>query len=98
MALAATVPGRREGSLGGLLWTLVRTDFKARYHGTPTGFAWALLKPVTMFLVLMGVFSFVFAADPNYKLNLIVGLFLWDFFAESTKVGLGSLQDRKSVV
>ena len=91
MALAATVPGRRGGSLGGLVWTLVRTDFKARYHGTPTGFAWALLKPVTMFLVLMGVFSFVFAADPNYKLNLIVGLFLWDFFAESTKVGLGSL-------
>src|SRR5579862_681210 len=44
-----------------------------------------------MFLVLMGVFSFVFAADPHYKLNLIVGLFLWDFFAESTKVGLGSL-------
>ena len=73
------------------MWTLVRTDFKARYHGTPTGFAWALLKPVTMFLVLMGVFSFVFAADPNYKLNLIVGLFLWDFFAETTKVGLGSL-------
>ena len=91
MAIAATEPGRRGGSLGGLLWTLVRTDFKARYHGTPTGFAWALLKPVTMFLVLMGVFSFVFAADPNYKLNLIVGLFLWDFFAESTKVGLGSL-------
>jgi ABC-type polysaccharide/polyol phosphate export permease len=91
VTLAATVPGRRGGSLGGLLWTLVRTDFKARYHGTPTGFAWALLKPVTMFLVLMGVFSFVFAADPNYKLNLIVGLFLWDFFAESTKVGLASL-------
>ena len=91
MAIAATVPGRRGGSLGGLVWTLVRTDFKARYHGTPTGFAWALLKPVTMFLVLMGVFSFVFAADPNYKLNLIVGLFLWDFFAETTKVGLGSL-------
>ena len=91
MAIAATEPGRRGGSLGGLVWTLVRTDFKARYHGTPTGFAWALLKPVTMFLVLMGVFSFVFAADPNYKLNLIVGLFLWDFFAESTKVGLASL-------
>jgi lipopolysaccharide transport system permease protein len=91
VAIAANVPGRRGISLGALVWTLVRTDFKARYHGTPTGFAWALLKPVTMFLVLMGVFSFIFAADPDYKLNLIVGLFLWDFFAESTKVGLGSL-------
>jgi lipopolysaccharide transport system permease protein len=74
----------------GLLWTLIRTDFKARYHGTLHGFAWALLKPLAMFAVLMAVFSFMFA-DPSYKLNLIVGLFLWDFFAEGTKVGLGSL-------
>jgi lipopolysaccharide transport system permease protein len=74
----------------GLVWTLVRTDFKARYHGTVGGFVWALLKPLVMFLVLTTVFSFLFR-DPAYKLDLIVGLFLWDFFAEGTKVGLGSL-------
>ncbi len=78
----------------GLIWTLVRTDFKARYHGTVGGFVWALLKPLSMFLVLMGVFSFLFAADPTYKLNLIIGLFLWDFFAEGTKSGLMSLAAR----
>jgi homopolymeric O-antigen transport system permease protein len=75
----------------GLVWTLIRTDFKVRYHGTAGGFVWALLKPLTMFVLLMGVFSFLFASDPDYKLNLIIGLFLWDFFAESTKVGLTSL-------
>ena len=74
----------------GLAWTLVRTDFKARYHGTFSGFAWALLKPAAIFLVLLVVFSFVFP-DPAYKLQLIVGLFLWDFFAEGTKTGLASL-------
>ncbi len=47
-----------------------------------------------MFVVLMGVFSFLFASNPNYKLDLIVGLFLWDFFAEGTKVGLTSLHAR----
>jgi len=79
----------------GLVWTLVRTDFKARYHGTLGGFVWALLKPMSMFVVLMGVFSFLFAAgNPAYKLNLIVGLFLWDFFAEATKSGLTSLAAR----
>lgn len=78
----------------GLIWTLVRTDFKARYHGTIGGFVWALLKPICMFLVLMAVFSFLFARDPVYKLNLIVGLFLWDFFAEGTKTGLTSLHAR----
>lgn len=78
----------------GLVWTLVRTDFKARYHGTLGGFVWALFKPLSMFVVLMGVFSFLFASEPTYKLNLIVGLFLWDFFAEGTKSGLISLHAR----
>jgi lipopolysaccharide transport system permease protein len=78
-------------SRAGLVWTLVRTDFKARYHGSLGGFVWALLKPVSMFIVLMAVFSFLFASNPTYKLDLIVGLFLWDFFAEGTKVGLASL-------
>jgi lipopolysaccharide transport system permease protein len=78
--------------MAGLLWTLVRTDFKIRYHGTMAGFVWALLKPIAMFVVLMSVFSFIFAASPDYKLRLVLGLFLWDFFAEATKVGLLSLQ------
>jgi homopolymeric O-antigen transport system permease protein len=78
-------------ALAGLLWTLVRTDFKARYHGTLSGFIWALGKPTAMFLVLTAVFSLVFASAPGYKLNLIIGLFLWDFFAEGTKTGLTAL-------
>jgi lipopolysaccharide transport system permease protein len=75
----------------GLIWTLIRTDFKVRYHGTLGGFVWALLKPLTMFVILMSVFSFLFASNPDYKLNLIIGLFLWDFFAEGTKSGLVAL-------
>jgi lipopolysaccharide transport system permease protein len=86
--LEPVAAGRWNGV--GLAWTLVRTDFKARYHGTLSGFVWALLKPACMFLVLMGVFSFLFP-DPDYKLRLIIGLFLWDFFAEGTKTGLASL-------
>jgi lipopolysaccharide transport system permease protein len=78
-------------SVWGLVWTLVRTDFKARYHGTPSGFLWALLKPTAMFVVLVGVFSLIFRGEPNYKLNLIIGLFLWNFFSEATTTGMGSL-------
>jgi homopolymeric O-antigen transport system permease protein len=91
MVSAASAP-LAGADLGGLVWTLVRTDFKTRYHGTLGGFAWALLKPLAMFVVLWAVFSLAFAANPNYKLELIVGLFLWDFFAESTRAGIGSLQ------
>jgi lipopolysaccharide transport system permease protein len=82
---------RANAAIGGLIWTLIRTDFKARYHGTLSGFIWALLKPTAMFAVLVGVFSFVYRGEPNYKLNLILGLFLWDFFADATKTGMTSL-------
>jgi lipopolysaccharide transport system permease protein len=78
----------------GLIWTLVRTDFKTRYQPTIGGFVWALMKPVAMFVVLMSVFSFIFGGDPEYRFNLIVGLFLWDFFTEATKTGLVSLHAR----
>lgn len=90
MLSAAALPTR----WGGLVWTLVRTDFKARYHGTIGGFLWALLKPVTMFFVLMAVFSLVFNTDPTYRLDLLIGLFLYDFFAETTKTGLTALHAR----
>jgi len=80
--------------VGDLVWTLVRTDFKTRYHGTAQGFIWALMKPLTMFLVLMGVFSFIFASDPAYRVNLITGLFLWEFFSQGTVSGLLSLRSK----
>ena len=75
----------------GLIWTLTRTDFKTRYHGTFGGFVWALLKPAAMFLVLYAVFSYVFKSEVAYRINLILGLFLFDCFSEGTKSGLVSL-------
>jgi lipopolysaccharide transport system permease protein len=88
----------RARALRGLAWTLIRTDFKSRYHGTLSGFVWAALKPLSMFVVLVALFSLVFASEPNYRLNLIVGLFLWDFFAEATKTGLVSLHAKGFLV
>jgi len=90
----AGLASETRGHWWGLVWTLVRTDFKTRYHGTFGGFLWALLKPAAMFAVLLGVFSFLFADVPRYSLNLIVGLFLWDYFSESTKTGLISLHQK----
>jgi ABC-type polysaccharide/polyol phosphate export permease len=91
---------RRHGSssLAGLVWTLVRTDFKSRYHGTAAGFLWALLKPACMFVVLWSVFSFVFVSDDDYRVNLIIGLFLWDFFSDATHAGLLSLASKGYLV
>jgi lipopolysaccharide transport system permease protein len=73
------------------MWTLARTDFKLRYHGSLGGFVWALLRPVSIFLILQAVFSLIFAAEPRYRFNLLIGLFIWDFFVEASKSGLGAL-------
>lgn len=74
-----------------LTWTLIRTDFKTRYHGTFAGFLWALLKPLALVLVLMGVFSFIFGDRESYAINLVIGLLLYNFFTDATKAGLLSL-------
>lgn len=92
MPVATTDVSAGAGRFGGLVWTLIRTDFKTRYHGTLGGFVWALLKPLSMFLVLLSVFSYVFAGEPGYKLDLIIGLFLYEFFQEATRSGLLSLR------
>src|SRR5262245_50908014 len=90
---AATLADGHDFDVAGALWTLVRTDFKVRYHGTAMGFVWAMLKPLAMFAVLMSVFTFVFPAK-DYALRLVLGLFLYEFFSEATKTGLVSLHSK----
>ena len=73
-----------------LAWTLIRTDFKVRYHGAFGGFLWALAKPVVMFFVLYMVFRFLFSGH-GYRYSLLVGMLLWHFFSEGSSSGLESL-------
>jgi lipopolysaccharide transport system permease protein len=79
------------------IWTLVRTDFKVRYHDAFGGFIWALMKPVAMFVVLYRVFHFLFHGN-SYMMNLLVGLFLWSFFSEATPVGLASMLNKRFLI
>jgi lipopolysaccharide transport system permease protein len=85
---ASPVP--RGVVLRDFIWTLIRTDFKARYHGAVGGFVWALAKPIVMFVVLHRVFQFLFK-DSTYLYNLLIGILLWSFFSEGTVNGLESL-------
>lgn len=98
IAVATTRVRQRHAQVPGLIWTLVRTDFKTRYHGSVGGFLWALLKPLSMFLVLLAVFSYVFASEPQYRLDLIIGLFLYEFFQDATKTGLLSLRAKSYLI
>ncbi|CAN5609467.1 hypothetical protein BH23GEM9_BH23GEM9_23360 [soil metagenome] len=83
--------GGKKRDVRGLIWTLIRTDVKVYYHASVAGFLWALLRPLSMFVALTLIFSLVFASQPNFVLNLLIGLFLYEFFSEGTKAGLVSL-------
>ena len=63
----------------GIIWTLIRTDFKLRYYGSFGGFLWTFLKPLIVFITLLAIFSIMFGNKGDYALRLVIGLFLWDF-------------------
>jgi ABC-2 type transport system permease protein len=84
-----------------LLAELVRTDFKLRYQGSVLGYAWSLLRPLFLFLILYLVFAVVFKvgdAIPNYPIYLLLGIVLWNFFSEMTTQSLGSIVGRGDLI
>ena len=84
-----------------LLSELVRTDFKLRYQGSLLGYAWSLLRPLLLFLILYIVFvKFLkFGGDiPHYPVYLLLGIVLWSFFTEMTSQSLGSIVGRGDLI
>ena len=84
-----------------LMWTLAKTDFKLRYHGSILGYFWAILKPLLIFLILNFVFSQMIgrgAGISNYPLQLITGIIIWMFFAEGTTSGLIALLNKGHII
>jgi len=75
-----------------LLRELAITDFKLRYKGSFLGYLWSLLKPIGIFGTLYLVFSIFIRFDQeNYAIFLLLGLLLWNTFAEATINGMNAL-------
>jgi ABC-2 type transport system permease protein len=84
-----------------LLHELVVTDFKLRYQGSVLGYAWSLLRPLMIFLILYVVFvKFLrIGADvPHFPVYLLLGIVIWNFFAEMTSQSLGSIVGRGDLI
>ena len=84
-----------------LLAELVRTDFKLRYQGSILGYAWSLLRPLLLFLILYIVFAkFLKLGDavPNFPIYLLFGIVLWTFFADMTSQSLSSIVGRGDLI
>lgn len=84
-----------------LLSELVRTDFKLRYQGSVLGYAWSLLRPLMIFLILYVVFvKFlkIGSGVEHYPIYLLLGIVLWNFFAEMTTTSLSSIVSRGDLI
>jgi len=80
---------------------LVRTDFKLRYQGSVLGYAWSLLRPLFIFLILYIVFvKFLRIGNSieHYPVYLLLGIVIWNFFVEMTSQSLGSIVGRGEVI
>lgn len=74
-----------------LLLQLVKRDFKIKYRGSILGILWSVLNPLLNMLVLSVVFSQIFRAVDNYKMYLLAGLTLFNFFSEATNMACASV-------
>lgn len=80
-----------------LLRELVKTDFKLRYQGSLAGHLWSVLKPLMLFAVMYVVFiNFLDLGRnaPNFAVALLLGMVMWNFFVETTNMGLSSIVAR----
>ncbi|RPH53224.1 ABC transporter permease, partial [bacterium] len=69
-----------------LIAALVARELKVRYRRSVIGFAWTMLQPLLMMLVLQVVFSAIFAFRlpyGNYVVYALAGILFWNFFSQS---------------
>ena len=67
-----------------LIVQLVRRDVITRYKRSVLGVAWTMLNPLGMMVVLTVAFSQVFHMVRAYPAYLLIGLLVWNFFAQTT--------------
>lgn len=82
-----------------LIWNLTVTDLKIKYQSSILGFAWSLLNPLLMMLVLYFVFANVFKFNQeHFALYILVGLISWRFLANGTSTTMQSIVGRPGLV
>jgi lipopolysaccharide transport system permease protein len=82
-----------------LIKNLVISDLKTKYSSSVLGFAWSMLNPLLMMLVLYFVFSNIFKmTQEHFALYLLIGITTWRFFAMGTSVAMSSIVGKVSLV
>jgi ABC-2 type transport system permease protein len=84
-----------------LIRALVARELKVRYRRSAIGFAWTMLQPLLMMLVLQVVFSEIFSFRlpyGNYVVFALAGLLFWNFFSQSIVASMNSLRSNAGLL
>lgn len=82
-----------------LIKNLVKSDLKVKYQSSFLGFAWSMLNPLLMMLVLYLVFSNIFRFEQeHFDLYLLIGIMAWRFLVNGTMTAMGSIAGKSSLV
>jgi ABC-2 type transport system permease protein len=84
-----------------ILQVIVLAEYKLKYAGSALGYAWSVIKPLSLFTVLYLIFGRVFklgAISDFYAVSLLIGIVLFTFFADATSQGMVSLVHRESLL
>jgi ABC-2 type transport system permease protein len=84
-----------------LIRALVARELKVRYRRSAIGFAWTMLQPLLMMLVLQVVFSEIFSMRlpyGNYVVFALAGLLFWNFFSQSILSSMNSLRSNSGLL
>jgi ABC-type polysaccharide/polyol phosphate export permease len=72
--------------------SFVVNNLRRRYQRSVLGFAWSMLNPLLMMIVMTTVFSLLFHQDPkSYGIYVFTGLLPWQFISESVVGGCGAI-------
>src|SRR5205807_5119385 len=84
-----------------LVRELAVTQFKLKYTGSVLGYLWSLIKPLMVFGMLYTVFELVLHAGrgtANFPMQLLVGIVLYTFFAETTGVAVNTVVTNGGII
>ncbi|HEY9755265.1 MAG TPA: ABC transporter permease [Oculatellaceae cyanobacterium] len=72
--------------------SFVVNNLRRRYQRSALGFAWSMLNPLLMMIVMTTIFSLLFHQDPkSYGIYVFTGLLPWQFVSESVVGGCGAI-------
>ncbi|MDD1711067.1 MAG: ABC transporter permease [Methanoregulaceae archaeon] len=82
-----------------LISILTVSDLRVKYQSSVLGFAWSLVNPLLMMLVLYVVFSNVFHMSENqYALYILIGIVSWRFLQNGSSAAMSSIVGKPGLV